>query len=139
MPKPNEYRTPGKDFFAFLRDAQSELDAATSNVTYTTVQSVFIVFRRRLTVQEGIVFASVLPPVLCALFIKDWDTSAPKIKFDSLKKMNAEVQNIKAAHNFSPDDSIQKVATTLLKHVDKNDFIRVVERMSPEAKRFWQL
>ena len=139
MPKPYEYRTPGKDFSAFMVDAKAELDAATSNVTYTTVQSVFIVFRRRLSLHEGLAFATALPPVLCALFIKDWDTSASKLKFSSQQEMNAEVMTIRANHNFSPDNSIEKVSAALLKHVDRNIFSNVVEKISPEAKRFWRL
>jgi uncharacterized protein (DUF2267 family) len=49
----------------------------TRNQTYTTVQRVFQVFRRRLDVKDAIRFANALPPILRAVFVADWDTDEP--------------------------------------------------------------
>lgn len=51
-------------------------------MAYTAVDAVFQVFRRRVTAEEGVMFASVLPTVLRAIFVKDWDVAAAPVPFD---------------------------------------------------------
>ena len=78
MPMPYEFRHPGEEFDAFLRDVMEVCNFATRNPAYTTTEAVLLTFRRRLSVRDGLRFANVLPPVLRALYIKDWNvTSRP--------------------------------------------------------------
>lgn len=81
MPMPSEYQRASLDFEKFLLDAREASDLTTTNQTYTMVQGVLQTFRRRLTLPDAIHFAGVLPPVLRALFVADWDTSEPRRSF----------------------------------------------------------
>lgn len=78
MTIPMEFQHASEEFEAFLRDASG---LTTCNQTYTMVQAVLHTFRRRLEVREAIWFAGVLPPILRALFVTDWDPDEPKLTF----------------------------------------------------------
>ncbi|WP_421722915.1 DUF2267 domain-containing protein [Bauldia sp.] len=134
---PNAYRHASQDFDRFMRDAQEALGSVTSNTTYTTVQSVFHVFRRRLTLEQAIAFAGVLPAVLCAIFVQDWDPREQRRPFAARSVMEAEVKSIREHHNFSPDGSIDAVADVLRRHVDVRRLRVVLATISPEALRYW--
>lgn len=137
MPMPNEYAHASRDFDAFLSEAKGELGLATRHMTYTTVQAVLLVFRRRLSVEEAISFADVLPPVLRAIFVAEWDLQAPRKPFGALSDMNADVKDLRPDHNFSPDDAIQCVARALRRHVDRPHFEQALKRISTDAQAFW--
>lgn len=137
MPMPQEYQLAEQVFRALLEDVRSELDLPTKNTAYTTVQSVLIVFRRRLTLEQAILFAGVLPALPRAIFVQDWDPQEPLKEFEGLETMNAEVQSRRQFHNFSPDIAIQGVSKVLWRYVDKDAFERVLKDISPEAELFW--
>ncbi|MFM7442543.1 MAG: DUF2267 domain-containing protein, partial [Tabrizicola sp.] len=85
MPMPWTYRQATREWQAFLSDARAAMNLETDNVTYTAVQGVLQAFRRRLTPQEAIDFAQVLPAVLRALFVADWrfhDPAPPGTRAD---------------------------------------------------------
>ncbi len=63
MPMPWTYRHASREFRAFLVDAKERMSLESDNMAYTEVDAVFHVFRRRLTAQQGLDFASVLPCV----------------------------------------------------------------------------
>lgn len=73
MPVPSEYQRASLDFEKFLSDARDASGLTTTNQAYTMVQAVLQTFRRRLTLQDAIRFAGILPPVLRSLFVADWD------------------------------------------------------------------
>ncbi len=77
MPMPLEYREASADFDAFMKDLVATSMIQTSHQAYTMLQAVLQVFRHRLTVGQAIAFAKVLPPVLRAIFVSDWDVEAP--------------------------------------------------------------
>lgn len=137
MPMPREYQRAEAEFSAFLEDIKTELNSPTRNTAYTTVQSVFIVFRRRLSLEQAIAFASVLPAILRAIFVQDWDTAEARRDFTGLDALNAEVKSVRQAHNFSPDRSIEEVAAVLRRHVDQAAFEKTLAAISPEALAFW--
>lgn len=118
-------------------DARECAGLVTTNQAYTMVEGVFRTFRRRLSVAEGLAFANVLPPVLRALFVEDWDTSAPAQPFASRAAMTAEVQALRAAHNFSPANAISSVATALRKHVQQERLEQVLAKLPTGAIQFW--
>lgn len=139
MPMPREYANASRDFDAFLADVQGELGLATRNMTYTTVQAVFVVFRRRLTIEHALSFANTLPAVLRAIFVSDWELNEERQPFLQMRMMNEEVKMLRRHHNFSPDNSIQCVARALWRHVDAQQFSQTLDQISPEASAFWDV
>ena len=137
MPMPNEYQTASQQFERFLEDAREALDLTTRNQTFTTVQAVFLVFRARLTVGEGLRFANELPAVLRAIFVKDWDVGAEPQPFAGRAEMTAEVQSLRKHHNFSPNTAIESVARALRTHVDTAAFDAMLDRLGAEAREYW--
>lgn len=138
MTVPSEYQRASLDFEEFLVDARDCAGLVTTNQAYTMVQGVFRAFRRRLSVAEGLAFANVLPPVLRALFVEEWDTSAPAQPFASREAMTAEVQALRTAHNFSPADAISNVATALRKRVQRERLEQVLAKLPAGAIEFWE-
>jgi uncharacterized protein (DUF2267 family) len=137
MPVPPEYQRASLDFESFLVDARERAGLVTTNQAYTMVEGVFRTFRRRLSVAEGLAFADVLPPVLRALFVEGWDASAPVQPFASREAMTAEVQALRAAHNFSPVNAMSSVAAALRKHVQHERLEQVLSKLPDGAVRFW--
>lgn len=136
MTVPMEYQHASEDFMRFLADARDEASLATMNIAFTMVDGVLRTFRRRLSAEEALRFASVLPPVLCALFIAGGDGAPPR-PFASREEMTREVQALRQHHNLSPDTAIRDVATALRRHVPVEAFERVLASLPPEAADFW--
>ena len=138
MPYPSEYQRASEHFVNFLVDARDESMLGSSHQAYTMVQGVLQTFRRRLGIKEAILFANVLPPVLRALFVTDWDVDEPKRPFEDRTIMTKEVQALRADHNFAPDSAIKDVAIALRKHVDETAFDQVLAILPKGALEFWQ-
>ncbi|WP_422033420.1 DUF2267 domain-containing protein [Reyranella sp.] len=139
MPVPVEYKRASMDFEQFMLDARDISGLATTHQTYTMVQGVFQAFRRRLDVKESIRFANVLPPVLRALFVADWDLDEPRRPFADRATMTHEVQALRPDHNFAPDSSIGSVAAALRRNIDQAALDRVLTGLPPGALAFWQV
>jgi uncharacterized protein (DUF2267 family) len=101
------------------------------------VQAVLLTFRRRLSVIEAIRFANILPPVLRALFVTDWDPEEPQRKFRDPADLVHEVLSLPRDHNFSPETAIRDVATALRRHFDETALDDLLGRMPPGAAQFW--
>jgi uncharacterized protein (DUF2267 family) len=71
MGAPQEYQRATDEFFQLLIDARDIAGLVTTNQSYTMVQGVFQVFRRRVSVRDAIALCRVLPAVAQALFIRD--------------------------------------------------------------------
>ena len=90
MPMPWTYRQASREWQAFLGDAKEAMDLASDNAAFTAVEGVLMAFRCRLTPQQVIDFAQVLPAVLRALFVADWllaetfVAATPGLDFDPL-------------------------------------------------------
>lgn len=139
MPVPVEYKRASMDFEQFMLDAREISGLATTHQTYTMVQGVFQAFRRRLDVKEAIGFANVLPPVLRALFVADWDLDEPRRPFEDRAIMTREVQSLRPDHNFAPPSSIHDVAAALRKNIDQAALDRALTGLPPGAVAFWQV
>ncbi len=137
MPMPAEYQRAAIEFEKFLLDAREASGLITTNQTYTMVQGVLQTFRRRLTLPEAIHFAGVLPPVLRAIFVANWDTSEPRRSFADRIEMTQEVQGLRADHNFAPEIAIQAVAVALRKNIDEAKLDNVLSRLPAPAHDFW--
>jgi uncharacterized protein (DUF2267 family) len=138
MPVPPEYQRASRDFYKFLRDARETSGLLTTHQVYTMVQGVLQVFRRRLDIKDAVLFASVLPPVLRAIFVADWDTDEPKRPFEDRAVMTKEVQALRADHNFAPETSIRDVAVALRQNTDEAALDRVLAKLPEGAAQFWQ-
>ena len=137
MPLPMEYQHASDDFERFLADARARADLVTRNQTWTMVDAVLRVFRRRLTVAEGLRFAEVLPPLLRAMFVVDWDTTAAPVPFATREAMTVEVQAVRGNHNFAPDTAIADVAAALRAVVEREAFERVLAELPEGARDYW--
>ena len=137
MTIPMEFQHASEDFEAFLRDARNISGLSTRNQTYTMVQAVLLTFRRRLSVIEAIRFANILPPVLRALFVTDWDPEEPQREFRDRADLTLGVLSLRRDHNFSPETAIRDVATALRRHFDETALDDLLGRMPPGAAQFW--
>jgi uncharacterized protein (DUF2267 family) len=102
MTVPSEYLRATDHFSAFLLDARDMAGLGSTHQAYTMVQGVLQTFRRRLEIREAILFAGVLPPVLRALFVADWNPEEPRRPFEDRSVMTREVQALRADHVVVP-------------------------------------
>ena len=120
-------------------DARDEAGLTTTNQVWNMVEGVLHAFRRRVSVRHGLQFATALPPLLRAIFVENWNADDAVLPFTSIEQMTGEVQALRAAHNFAPDDAIAVVARTLRRHVDPNVLDAALARLPYEARAFWDL
>lgn len=139
MTIPLDYQTATAGFDRFLAAARDRAGLATRNQTYTMVDGVFRTFRRRLTVEQAIAFAGLLPPVLRAIFVADWDLADAILPFGDRADLTREVQALRPDHNFSPDSSIEDVAAALRAEIDGAAFERLLARLPPGAVEYWRV
>lgn len=139
MPIPMELSHATEAFDRFLAEACDLSGLTTRNQTYTMTQGVLLAFRRRLSLAEAIRFAAVLPPVLRAIFVADWDPEEPRQPFTDRATLTREVQSLRRDHNFAPDTAIRDVALALRRQVDAAAFERVLATLPAEAASFWSI
>lgn len=137
MPMPWTYRHASREFRAFLDDAKDRMGLSSDNMAYTAVDGVFRSFRRRLTPEQGILFASALPSVLAAIFIRDWDVTATPVPFGTREEMTREAQGLRPHHNLTPDNAIEATAWALWRVMNSAELERVLAKLPKEARSFW--
>ncbi|WP_284449844.1 DUF2267 domain-containing protein [Spongiibacter tropicus] len=137
MPVPAEYERASAKFYDYLVDARDTADLWSTHVTYTMTQGVFQVFRRRLSTQDAIAFANILPICLRALFVTDWNIGEEKKPFESREVMTKEVKSLRDKHNFSTETAIRDVAEALRRHVDEEAFDKLLAQLPEGAAKFW--
>lgn len=138
MPVPSQYQRASDHFYEFLADARDSAKLETTHQAYTMVQGVLQTFRRRLDLQEAIQFAGVLPPVLRAIFVADWDPHESMRPFMPRDVMSREVKELRSDHNFAPDSAIRDVASALRMHIDEPKLDRVLAGLPEGAVEFWE-
>ncbi|MEM8956199.1 MAG: DUF2267 domain-containing protein [Pseudomonadota bacterium] len=139
MPMPWTYRHASKEFSAFLDDVRARMGLASDNMVYTAVDGVFQVFRRRLTAEQGLAFASVLPSVLRAMFVKDWTPAEYPTPFADRRTLTREVQAVRPHHNLTPKSAITDTAWAVRRCVDQRALDRVLARLPEGAADYWQV
>ncbi len=137
MTVPLEYAHASEAFERFMSEARDALGLTTSHQTFTVVEAVLWVFRRRLDAAGVAAFAQVLPAVLRAIFIEGWDPAAPALAFLGRSQLAREVQAVRGDHNLAPDDAFETVAAVLRRHVDAKAFDAVLARLPSDAARYW--
>lgn len=138
MPVPVEYQRASDQFYEFLVDARDTAGLWSTHVTYTMTQGVFQTFRRRLSTQEAIAFANILPICLRALFVTDWDLDEPRKPFEDRETMTQEVKSLRSEHNFATETAIQDVASALRRHIDEEAFDQLLAQLPEGAITFWR-
>ena len=137
MTLPFEYQNASLEFERFMLDARDLAALSTTNMAWNMVVGVLHTFRRRLTVEEALRFAAVLPPVLRAIFIEDWNLNELPAAFGTKEELLAEVRSVRTAHNFSPPNAIAAVAEALRKHVNVATLERVLSTLPEGSEEFW--
>lgn len=138
MTLPFEYQNPTLQFERFMVDARDCASLPTTNMAWNMVVGVLHTFRWRLTVPQALSFAAVLPPMVRALFIEDWDLEQAVRPFGDAADWLADVRSVRHRHNFSPPDAVASVASALRRHVDTQAFEGVLANLPPQASRYWQ-
>lgn len=136
MPMPWTYRQATREWQAFLAEARDAMGLSSDNATYTAVEGVLRAFRRRLTPQQAIDFAQVLPSVLRALFVADWQLQPPILP-GSRADWTAEAMALRPHHNLTPPTCVAATALALRKSVLRADLDRVLATLPPFAAEFW--
>jgi uncharacterized protein (DUF2267 family) len=138
MPVPPEYSRATDHFYAYLLDVRDIAGLGSTHQAWTMTQAVLQTFRRRLTLQDAIRFAGILPVGLRALFVADWDPDEPQRPFAERITMTSEVRSLRAEHNFSPDTAISDVASAVRRHVDETKLERLLAGFPAGATDFWR-
>ena len=133
---PWTYRQASREWQAFLADAREAMNLTSDNATYTAVQGVFQAFRRRLTPQQAVDFAHVLPSVLRALFVADWKLADP-VSPGSRADWTAEGKALRPLHNLTPENCVEATALALRKSVLQADLDGVLATLPAFAAEFW--
>ncbi|MFG1481022.1 DUF2267 domain-containing protein [Xanthobacter sp. V4C-4] len=94
-------------------------------------------FRRRLPREDAIRLAGVLPPVVRAIFVSDWDPAERPRPFADLSTMTGEAQGLLRHDAFASRSAIRDVAASLLRHVDEAAFDRILGRLPERAADLW--
>jgi uncharacterized protein (DUF2267 family) len=139
MPIPMEYHHATDEFEAFMKDLLAISLLKTRHQGYTMLQAVLQVFRRRLTLEEAIAFANLLPAVLRAIFVSDWDTREPLMPFLDREAMMDEVRALRHNHNFSTPSAIEDVTSAIRRHVDMPRLDAFLGTLPAGARAFWGL
>ena len=137
MTVPLEYAHASEAFERFMVEARDPLGLTTSHQTFTVVEAVLWVFRRRLDAGGVAAFAQVLPAVLRAMFIEGWNPADPPAPFADRAVLSREVQAVRGQHNLAPDDAIETVARILRRHLDAKAFDAVLARLPQGAAAYW--
>lgn len=137
MPMPWTYRQATREWQTFLVEARAAMDLTSDNATFTAVEGVLRAFRRRLTPQQAIEFAQVLPAVLRALFVADWRLDEGPAPPGSRADWTAEAQSLRPQHNLTPRTCVEATALALRKSVLRADLERVLATLPPFAAEFW--
>ncbi len=139
MPMPWTYRHATREWRAFLEDVKDKMSLTSDNSAYTAVDGVFQTFRRRLTAQQGLDFASVLPSVLRAMFVHNWDITTPPVPFAARDVLTAEVIALRRHHNLTPDNAIEATAWAVWRCTNHRDLERVLSNLPEPAREFWHV
>lgn len=138
MPMPWTYRHGQKEWRGFRDDIREVMGEASDNVAYTAAEGVFRAFRARLTSEQVVAFAQVLPAMPRALFVQGWDMADP-VPWAEADTYVAEARAFRGDHNFANEDVLKAVSFALHRVVGPDDLRRALDRIGPEALAFWAL
>ena len=108
-------------------------------MAYTAVDAVFQTFRRRLTAEQGLEFASILPSVPRAIFVAGWAPQNPPAPWADRVDLIAEAQRVRKDHNLTPETCIEDTSWALQRAIRPSDWARAMARLPEEARAFWHI
>ena len=139
MPQPWTYRHASQEYRAFLDDIKDRMDLTSDNMAYTAVDGVFQTFRRRLSANDGLLFASCLPSVPRAIFVADWVPQQVPVPWSTRDDLVREAQGLRPNHNLTPPNCIEATAWALRRCIRADDWSRTLERLPTQAQEFWAI
>ena len=139
MPQPWTYRHASREYRAFLDDLKARMNLDSDNMAYTALDGVFQVFRRRVTAQEGLIFAGVLPSVPRAIFVAGWVPEAVPLPWGTRNEMVKEARAVRKDHNLTPDNCIEAVCWALRRAIRQPDWAATMAKLPKGAQSFWHI
>ncbi len=133
---PWTYRHAEKEWKSFLAVAREEMGLISDNMTYTAIEGMFHVFRRRLSAQEGLDFAGLLPAIPRAIFVAGWKLETG-VSFAPRAALVAEVMAFRPHHNLTPPNVLESVSRALRRHMDQRDLDRALTKLPEAAADYW--
>ena len=137
MTVPQEYEHASRDFDRFMQEFMDISMLETHHRAYAVVRAVLHVFHDHLTIQQALRFSDILPTVLRAIFVEDWQPQDDPPAFPDRIVLIAEVRANRRDHNLASETSIRDVAQALRRNISQGDFRRVLDTLPPEAQRYW--
>lgn len=137
MTVPIEYRQASEEFDTLLQQVADATGLQTRHQAFTTLQGVLLAFRRRLDPVEGLRFVQVLPPLLRALFVADWNLNETPLPAGDQEAWLSDVKSLRRHHNISPDTAVADVATVLWARLDPTQLQNCLDALPPFALSFW--
>ena len=138
MPVPPEYLRVGEFFNDFLLRVREETSLATRHQSYTCLQAVLTVFRKRLTPEQVIRFAQILPPVVDSIFLDGWTPEEFTPGWGTRASQAGEVHDLRRDHNFSTDTAIEDIARAIRTTVGDAVLDAALEPLGQGAKDCWR-
>lgn len=138
MPMPHSYRVASREWRAILDDVRDVTGLETDNLAYTAIQGALLAFRRRLTVDQALRFADVLPAVPRAIFVADWVPASP-LPFGARPDWTREIMALRPHHNLTPDHALPAVARALWRVIRHDHFHAALARMPEGAVDYWSV
>ena len=137
MPLPFEYQNASRQFDQFMIESRDNAGLATTNMSWNMVVGVLHCFRSRLSIEQALLFADALPPVVRAIFVENWNPALPRKEFGTYASMLADVRSVRSQHNFSTENAIPAVAAALCNNIDMVTFLHALKQLPPEAQKYW--
>ena len=125
-------------FDALLVELMERLDLTTRHQVYAVLFGFLRVFRRRLDANQVLVFAGVLPAIVAAIFVRDWDPGQQKLPFADPSSYDEEIRDVRRDHNLAPADARRIVAASIRSRCDKAAFAAALSRLPAGAAAFWE-
>ncbi|MCD2174052.1 DUF2267 domain-containing protein [Rhizobium sp. C4] len=138
MPMPQDYFQASRDFEAFMASLKRISLLQTTHQCYTMVEAVFHALRSHMSAREALAFADLLPPVLRAIFVSDWDIDVPVLPMTDRAGLQREILALRHNHNLSTPSALEDVGAALRENMEPEKFARLLDIMPAELAGFWR-
>ena len=138
MPMPYNYRHASAEWRQFLDIAKDEMALDSDNSTFTAIEGVMHCFRNRLTLDQALRFADLLPAVPCEIFVANWHP-CPPVPWGGRADQITEAKALRPHHNLTPANCIEATAIALRATVPAPDFDHLLAAIGTGAQDFWRV
>lgn len=137
MTVPKDYSRSTEFLNELLLRVEEEAMLQTRHQAYTCLQAVLTVFRRRLTPEQVLRFAQILPPATASIFIDGWTPGEYTDTWGTRAALADEVHRFRQNHNMVTGSTIAEVARALRRTVGDAELDRALAPLGPEAQAYW--